>query len=318
MLAIAANLAGGKGTEDIGSYRNCQLVLCDIDNIHVMRNSLISLTSAIYSHTGMIYPTASSTSLTSLSTTMSSLIIPEENLLKKVDQSGWLTHCCRVLSASVFVADKLHHEKSSVLVHCSDGWDRTAQICSLAQLLLDPYYRTITGLAILIEKEWCSFGHKFQHRCGHSDVFESQLADQRSPIFFQFLDVLHSVLLQFPSAFEYSETLLIFLADHLHSGLFGNFLGNTETERRSILLVEEKTQSLWSYVVEKKDKFSNEKYAMVSHPLWPFCGVSKMFLWERYFMRWNPFCHPKSIDAHWEDDLGDAETRTIPSQEECA
>lgn len=35
-----------------------------------------------------------------------------------------------------------------VLVHCSDGWDRTSQLTSLAQLLLDPYYRTIDGFQV--------------------------------------------------------------------------------------------------------------------------------------------------------------------------
>lgn len=36
----------------------------------------------------------------------------------------------------------------SVVVHCSDGWDRTAQVCSLAALMLDPYYRTIKGFQV--------------------------------------------------------------------------------------------------------------------------------------------------------------------------
>lgn len=31
----------------------------------------------------------------------------------------------------------------NVIVHCSDGWDRTSQLSALTQLLLDPYYRTM-------------------------------------------------------------------------------------------------------------------------------------------------------------------------------
>ncbi|KPA75795.1 hypothetical protein ABB37_08320 [Leptomonas pyrrhocoris] len=51
-----------------------------------------------------------------------------------------------------------------VFVNCSDGWDRTAQVCLLAQLLLDPYYRTVEGLCVLLERELLCFGHPLQTR----------------------------------------------------------------------------------------------------------------------------------------------------------
>lgn len=57
---------------------------------------------------------------------------------------------------------QIENMSTSVVVHCSDGWDRTSQLTALAMLLLDPYYRTMKGFEVLIEKEWLSFGHKFQ------------------------------------------------------------------------------------------------------------------------------------------------------------
>lgn len=47
-----------------------------------------------------------------------------------------------------FFVFQMIQEGISVMIHCSDGWDRTAQTCSLASLMLDPYYRTINGFQV--------------------------------------------------------------------------------------------------------------------------------------------------------------------------
>ena len=46
------------------------------------------------------------------------------------------------------MAELVEKHKASVVVHCTDGWDRTAQLTALAMLMLDPYYRTIRGFEV--------------------------------------------------------------------------------------------------------------------------------------------------------------------------
>lgn len=69
------------------------------------------------------------------------------NFIKGLESSGWLKHIQSVLETSFFIAQAVDNGVS-VVVHCSDGWDRTAQVCSLASLMLDPYYRTIAGFEV--------------------------------------------------------------------------------------------------------------------------------------------------------------------------
>ncbi|KAK6322219.1 hypothetical protein J4Q44_G00070110 [Coregonus suidteri] len=128
-LNAMANRAAGKGYENEDNYSNIRFQFVGIENIHVMRNSLQKLLEVC----AMKSPTMS-------------------DYLTGLDNSGWLRHIKAVMDAGVFLTKAVAEEKASVLVHCSDGWDRTAQVCSLASILLDPFYRTIKGLMILIEK----------------------------------------------------------------------------------------------------------------------------------------------------------------------
>jgi hypothetical protein len=68
------------------------------------------------------------------------------------------------------------------VTHTLTGGGRTAQVCALAQLLLDPHYRTTEGFVTLVEKEWACFGHMFALRGGQEPGQERK---EESPVFLQ-------------------------------------------------------------------------------------------------------------------------------------
>lgn len=139
------NQMQGLGSENMDRYKKTTKVFLNIDNIHVMRSSLSTVVDAI-----------KDADISSLP--------PNRDLLAK---SYWLHHLYRVLAGALVVARQVSLNYSHVLIHCSDGWDRTSQLSALAQLMLDPYYRTLEGFMVLVEKDWLSFGHMFRLRSGH-------------------------------------------------------------------------------------------------------------------------------------------------------
>lgn len=137
--------AVGLGSENMDNYKFATKVYLGIENIHVMRESLAKVIEAI-----------KDADLTPLP--------PNRDLLAK---SGWLKHITGLLDGSALIARQVGVQHSNVLIHCSDGWDRTSQLSALSQLMLDPYYRTFEGFIVLVEKDWLAFGHMFQHRSGY-------------------------------------------------------------------------------------------------------------------------------------------------------
>ena len=136
--------AVGLGSENMDNYRFATKEYLGIDNIHVMRESLTK-----------VIDTLKESDLTPLP--------PNREALAR---TGWLKHIGGILDGAGLITRQVGLQHSHVLIHCSDGWDRTSQLSALSQLCLDPYYRTLEGFIVLVEKDWLSFGHRFHHRAG--------------------------------------------------------------------------------------------------------------------------------------------------------
>ncbi|KAI7939216.1 hypothetical protein MJO28_014795 [Puccinia striiformis f. sp. tritici] len=285
-----ANTVKGAGTENMEYYKGCRKAYLGIDNIHVMRDSLGKVVSAI--HESFVNGTPVS--------------------LDSLKRSAWLKHIGAILEGTSLITRTVHVYNSHVLIHCSDGWDRTSQLSALSQVCLDPYYRTFQGFAVLVEKDWLSFGHKFSDRSGivitgrervsfgdppnHSNyssnpntredpdesisgssgawvtsiqkqlnfghsVGYSHAYKETSPVFQQFLDCVYQLQCQYPKRFEFNSSYLERLHEELHAGNYGTFIFDCEKER-----IESKasnlTRSVWELFLPPNNisKYKNPEY----------------------------------------------------------
>uniref|UniRef100_A0A8C3G0H7 Myotubularin related protein 4 n=1 Tax=Cyclopterus lumpus TaxID=8103 RepID=A0A8C3G0H7_CYCLU len=117
--AAVANRAKGGGCECEEYYPNCEVMFMGMANIHAIRNSFQALR------------------------TVCSQIPDPGNWLSALESTRWLQHLSVMLKAATLVCSAVERDGRPVLVHCSDGWDRTPQIVALSKILLDPYYRTL-------------------------------------------------------------------------------------------------------------------------------------------------------------------------------
>jgi hypothetical protein len=188
--------------------------------------------------------------------------------------------------------------------------------------MLDPYHRTQRGFAVLVEKEWLSFGHHFalRHGQGSADWEDSQ----RAPIFLQWLDCVWQLMRQFPAAFEFNEELLVDLWDAMIGNAYGSFLFDSQKEREEAAVSTE-TESVWTALLSprRREKYSNPLYQHraaqsaaaqrqadiidllassasapsassasppASLPLSyciPNVSAKRLVLWERFHLRWD-------------------------------
>ncbi|CAM9339174.1 unnamed protein product [Chrysoparadoxa australica] len=235
-LSAKGNSLIGKGHEVVSRLGQgaATLQFADMGNIKVVRNSFNALVAALD-------------------------VEDDPSWHQSLHASGWLLHIRSLMKGATAISQLLE-AGDPVLVHCSDGWDRTAQLCSLSQILSDPYFRTIEGLQILIQKDWEAFGYQFRSRIGFGAA-----GSEISPVFVQWLDAVWQVLQQFPSEFEYQESLLLTLLEAAYSRWFCDFLCDTEkATREHCCQSEDSFISVWALIDHMRAAFENPLYRYAS------------------------------------------------------
>ena len=254
-----ANAFNGAGSMLTSHYIGCEQVYLSMDNIHSVRASW----AKIYH-----------------------LMSEGVPLRAAKMEAGWIGHYERLMEGVKSITGWIKNDHYSVLVHCSDGWDRTAQLVSLVQICLYPEARTIDGLIWLIQKEWLSAGHQFELRHAYhsslnslsldisssttasiSRVFDkfkdslddkaySDPRDEFCPIFPQFLDAMLQLMRVYPNSFEFNQALIDSLWKETFIFETNTFRGNCEKDRDA----SDDVSCFWSLVDERRHSYTNPSF----------------------------------------------------------
>ncbi|MES1902495.1 MAG: Myotubularin-related protein 6 [Paramarteilia canceri] len=229
-LNIIANSATGKGFESEKNYKDIVFKNFALKNIHAIRESYNQLQGYRLSPDSF------------------------EECLPQFKQSKWYKNVKDVLKSTQFGMDSMINGHS-LLLHCSDGWDRTSQVASLIQILLDPFFRTIKGLLTLIYKDWIAFGHQFTIRT--RPELNGADSSEFSPIFLLFLDCLRQIMYHNASFFEYKDSFLLKIHYEMFIGRYETFKSSTEKE---FFAKRTNSNCLFNLLINNYTEFINEKY----------------------------------------------------------
>ncbi|XP_052411514.1 myotubularin-related protein 12 isoform X1 [Carassius gibelio] len=179
-----------------------------------------------------------------------------------IESSGWLDIIRQCLQKAVEVVECLEKDNTNVLITEEEGTDLCCVISSLAQIMLDPYYRTLMGFQSLVQKEWVAGCHAFLDRCNRLHLKDKEC---HSPVFLLFLECVWQLVQQHSPAFQFSETYLTVLSDSVHVPIFSTFLFNSAHHRENIMKAESplaqssplSCPTVWDWSVQFDSKAQN-------------------------------------------------------------
>uniref|UniRef100_A0A1I7V9E6 phosphatidylinositol-3,5-bisphosphate 3-phosphatase n=1 Tax=Loa loa TaxID=7209 RepID=A0A1I7V9E6_LOALO len=236
--ALANRVVKGGGAESEEYYQQTEVIFCGLANIHEIRSSFHKL------RTVLAGPQDHNTTLQSIQSTF------------------WLQYLISLIDTAQKCVKALVDDGRSVLVHCTDGWDRTTQIVTLTKIIADPYYRTFEGFKVLVCRDWIGFGHKFADRTGT----RSSVSGESSPVFLQWLDCVHQLHQLFPDAFQFT---LSYLRENW----------NKDTE-------DAETLSLWTFLDESKPEYGNVIYSpgKSNQRLHTSLHIEDLHIWKQLYI----------------------------------
>ena len=183
--------------------------------------------------------------------------------MSKVVKTEWLGQIECILDGAQRVVDCIRNSEENVLIYCPSGGAGTPLLSSLAQIQLEPFYRTFEGFRVLVFKEWVYYRHNFLQK--NNTLYEMQSAlepgspspavqngigmaayatslfntnvgrqpaipEKRiEPIFYLFLDSVAQLIMQNPLAFEITSEYLAKLASLIYTNRFFEFIQSDDS-----------------------------------------------------------------------------------------
>ncbi|CDW76870.1 myotubularin-related protein 2 [Stylonychia lemnae] len=243
----------------------------------------------------------------------------KSKFLSKIEKSKWFNFIDNMILKSMLVHKALlQHNKGTqfsrnVLIYCQNGQVGSSVISSLAQIMIDPYYRTFDGFRALIFKEWIYFGHNFiKYNNLMTDIQGLNYDQYYTPVFILFLDCVHQLIELNQTQFQFNSEYLVFMAYHALTNKFFEFIHVNPTQHFQNILnepfqqqiqkavdqtvnpkqpqqSENKQVSIFSLI--NKQKFINKLYAPesieMSGSLGLFYQTNLLRYWRGYFARYQ-------------------------------